>query len=54
MAGLPGPGRLATRVSEVPVVPLPDFDDAYETQRVLEASLMAAREKRAVLMDEGT
>ncbi len=28
-----------------PVVPMPDFQDAYETQRVLEASLIAAKEK---------
>ena len=27
-----------------PVVPLPDFSDAYETQRVLEAALISARE----------
>lgn len=27
-----------------PVVPLPDFADAYETQRVLEAALISARE----------
>jgi len=33
---------------EEPVAPLPDFADAYETQRVLEAALLAARERRAV------
>jgi predicted dehydrogenase len=30
-----------------PVVPLPDFDDAYQTQRVLEAAMISARERRA-------
>lgn len=28
-----------------PVIPLPDFADAYETQRVLEAALVSARER---------
>ena len=37
---------------EAPVVPLPDFADAYETQRVLEAALLAARERRAVDLSE--
>jgi len=27
---------------QAPVVPLPDFADAYETQRVLEAALLSA------------
>lgn len=31
-----------------PVVPLPDFADAYETQRVLEAALVSARERCAI------
>ncbi len=31
-----------------PVVPIPDFEDAFQTQRVLEAALIAARTKRAV------
>ncbi|MHC4992366.1 MAG: Gfo/Idh/MocA family protein [Planctomycetota bacterium] len=35
-----------------PVVPLPDFEDAYQTQRVLEAALVAARERCAVKMRE--
>jgi len=35
-----------------PVVPMPDFADAYQTQRVLEAALVAAREKRAVKLSE--
>lgn len=35
-----------------PVVPLPDFADAFETQRVLEAALVAARERCAVKLSE--
>lgn len=35
-----------------PVVPLPDFEDAYQTQRVLEAALIAARQRRPVRMSE--
>ncbi len=35
-----------------PTVPLPDFEDAYQTQRVLEASLLSAAEGRPVKMDE--
>jgi predicted dehydrogenase len=31
-----------------PAVPLPDFADAWETQRVLEAALVSARERTAV------
>jgi predicted dehydrogenase len=35
-----------------PVVPLPDFADAFETQRVLHAAMVAAKEKRAVKLSE--
>ncbi|MDA1266418.1 MAG: Gfo/Idh/MocA family oxidoreductase [Planctomycetota bacterium] len=35
-----------------PVVPLPDFADAYETQRVLEAALISAKERCAIKMSE--
>jgi len=35
-----------------PVVPVPDFEDAYQTQCVLEAVLIAAREKRPVRLSE--
>jgi len=35
-----------------PEVPLPDFEDAYQTQRVLEAALIAARRRRAVKLSE--
>jgi len=31
-----------------PVVPLPDFQDAYQTQRVLEAAMLAAKTKKWV------
>lgn len=34
-----------------PTVPLPDFNDAYQTQRVLEAAMIAATEKRWVSLD---
>ena len=37
---------------EEPEVPLPDFEDAYQTQRVLEAALVAARERRAVKLSQ--
>ncbi len=35
-----------------PVVPLPDFEDAYRTQQVLHAAIVSARERRAVRMTE--
>jgi predicted dehydrogenase len=35
-----------------PTVPLPDFEDAYQTQRVLEAVMLCAGEKRPVALDE--
>ncbi|MCS7304986.1 MAG: Gfo/Idh/MocA family oxidoreductase [Thermoguttaceae bacterium] len=35
-----------------PVVPIPDFEDAYQTQRVLEAALISAAERRPVRIDE--
>ncbi|MCP3902148.1 MAG: Gfo/Idh/MocA family oxidoreductase [Planctomycetes bacterium] len=35
-----------------PVVPIPDFADAWETQRVLAAAIVSAREGRAVPLDE--
>ncbi len=37
---------------EEPTVPIPDFADAYETQRVLEASMRAATEHRRILLDD--
>ena len=35
-----------------PVVPIPDFEDAFRTQRVLEAAIMSARETRPVKLSE--
>ncbi|MHC4442999.1 MAG: Gfo/Idh/MocA family protein [Planctomycetota bacterium] len=35
-----------------PVVPLPDFADAYQTQRVLEAALISAKERCAIKMSQ--
>ena len=35
-----------------PITPLPDFADAYETQRVLEAAMVSARERAAVKLSE--
>jgi predicted dehydrogenase len=35
-----------------PVVPLPDFEDAYRTQEVLEAAMRSATERRAVKIAE--
>lgn len=37
---------------EQPEVPLPDFADAFETQRVLEAVELSARERRGIQLDE--
>ena len=35
-----------------PVVPLPDFEDAYQTQRVLEATMLSAQNRCAVKLSE--
>lgn len=35
-----------------PIVPVPDFEDAYQTQRVLEAALIAAKEKQSVKLSQ--
>ena len=43
---------LRVLAGEAPTVPIPDFHDAYQTQRVLEAALMAAEERRWVTLDE--
>jgi predicted dehydrogenase len=37
---------------KAPTVPMPDFADAYQTQRVLEAAAVAAAEKRWVKLSE--
>lgn len=43
-----------TRVlaGQQPTVPIPDFEDAYQTQRVLEASMISASQRRPVNLDE--
>ncbi|MFP3936706.1 MAG: Gfo/Idh/MocA family protein [Phycisphaerae bacterium] len=43
---------LLSLAGKKPTVGLPDFEDAYQTQRVLEAALVAAGEKRAVRLSE--
>lgn len=43
---------LAVLAGGRPAVPLPDFEDAYQTQRVLEAALLAARERSAVKLKD--
>ncbi len=35
-----------------PIIPLPDFEDAYQTQRVLEAVMISARRRCAVRLSE--
>ena len=37
---------------EEPTVPIPDFEDAYQTQRVLEASMLSAEQRRPVNLDD--
>ena len=37
---------------EAPTVPIPDFEDAYQTQRVLEAAMASAVERRPVKLEE--
>ncbi|MGQ0553769.1 MAG: Gfo/Idh/MocA family protein [Planctomycetota bacterium] len=43
---------LGALAGKAPPVPLPDIADAYQTQRVLEAALSAARKQRAVRLSE--
>jgi predicted dehydrogenase len=43
---------MATLAGEDPIVPIPDFADAYETQRVLEAATLAAKHRAAVRLTE--
>lgn len=37
---------------EEPIVPIPDFEDAYQTQRIIEAATISAEERRPVMLDE--
>jgi predicted dehydrogenase len=43
---------LRVLAGEAPTVPLPDFEDAYQTQRVLEAALLCAEERHPIKMDD--
>jgi predicted dehydrogenase len=43
---------MAALAGETPTVPLADFIDAYETQRVLEAALLSAKHRAAVKLNE--
>lgn len=43
---------LMTLGGQSPTVPLPDFEDAFQTQRVLHAASVAAEEKRPVRLSE--
>jgi predicted dehydrogenase len=43
---------MAVLGDEEPIVPIPTFADAYETQRVLEAALLAAKHRAAVKIAE--
>ncbi len=43
---------LRVLAGQEPIVPIPDFEDAYQTQRVLEAALISAAERRPVRIDE--
>ena len=43
---------LRVLAGEEPTVPIPDFEDAYQTQRVLEASLLSAEGRRPVNLEE--
>jgi predicted dehydrogenase len=43
---------LSTLGGKAPVVPLPDFEDAWKTQQVLEAAFLSAKEDRTVKIAE--
>ncbi len=43
---------LRVLAGEAPTVPVPDFEDAYQTQRVLEAALISADQRRPVALEE--
>ena len=43
---------MATLAGKEPIVPLPNFADAYETQRVLEAAMLSAKHRSAVRLSE--
>ncbi len=43
---------LKVLAGEAPTLPIPDFEDAYQTQRVLEAAMISAEERRPVTLDD--
>ncbi len=43
---------LKVLAGQPPTLPLPDFNDAYQTQRVLEAALISASQRRPVKLEE--
>ncbi len=43
---------LRVLAGQKPVIPIPDFADAYQTQRVLEAALLSARGKKRVKLSQ--
>ena len=43
---------LRVLAGQAPVVPIPDFQDAYQTQRVLEAAMISAQERRPVKLSQ--
>jgi predicted dehydrogenase len=43
---------LKVLAGEEPTLPLPDFNDAYQTQRVLEAAMLSAQQRRPVKLEE--
>ncbi len=43
---------LQVLAGEAPTAPIPDFADAYQTQRVLEAAMRSACEQRPIKLDE--
>lgn len=43
---------MAALAGEEPTLPLPDFNDAYETQRVIEAAMLYAKHSAAVKLTE--
>ncbi len=43
---------MAMLAGEQPIIPMPDFADAYETHRVLEAASLAAKHRAAVKLTE--
>jgi predicted dehydrogenase len=43
---------LQVLAGQPPTAPMPDFEDAYNTQRVLEAAMLSAEQRRAVKLEE--